>query len=213
MTASDGTAGDLISRSPLEGREHSGAEGTPARVRRPLTLPVLRPPGAVPELAFLAGCAPTPVVVTPPGPEKEVAVPVVVEVPPPEDMKQLAELIAYGQRVSQMTADEQKRELSAASQAQGRDKSVYARLRLATLLSLPGAAIQDDARALTLLEPYATPGGAGPLRQYAGLLHGHVAERIKEQRRTEQLKDQLEALRAVERSLIDRGLESQPRKP
>ena len=56
MTASDGTAGDLISRSPLEGREHSGAEGTPARVRRPLTLPVLRPPGAVPELAFLAGC-------------------------------------------------------------------------------------------------------------------------------------------------------------
>jgi len=160
---------------------------------------------------LLVGCVQAPPVAAP-VPEKEVAVPVVVEVPPPEDVKQLAELVAYGQRVSNMTAEDQKRELASAAQVQARDKGVYARVRLATLLSLPGTAIQDDARALNLLEPYAH-GGAGPLRQFAGLLHEHVAERMKGQRRAEQLKDQLEALRAVERSMIDRGLESQPRKP
>lgn len=151
----------------------------------------------------------------PPAPEKEVAVPVVIEVPPPEIMQQLSELVLHGQRVSRLDAGQQKRELAAAQKAYGADKDdLYARLRLGMLLSLPGTAIQDDARALAMLEPYAdAPAGASVLRQFGALLHANVAERAKAQKRVGQLKDQLEALRAVERSIIERGLESQPRKP
>ncbi len=172
----------------------------------------------VPLLVLLvAGCAEMPRQaggsrVVPP-PEQEVAVPVVVEVPVPDDVKQLAELMAYGQRVGQMHAEEQKRELAAAGAAYNRDKGAYTRMRMALLLSLPGTVVQDDARALALLEPYAAAAQGGPLRQFAALLHANVAERVRVQRRADQLKEQLEALRAVERSIIDRGLESQPRKP
>ena len=177
-------------------------------------------------LAFLlTGCvhAPRNANDAPPAPpEKEIAVPMVIEVPAPEDMRRLAELVAYAQRVAHMSADEQKREYAAANQAFGRDKTVYARVRLGLLLSLPGTAMQDDVRAAALLEPYANSsqgngnGNAqtnGGLRPFAALLHANLIERIRTQRRADQLKDQLEALRAVERSIIDRGLESQPRKP
>ncbi len=172
---------------------------------------------------LLAGCvhAPSDANDAPsPPPEKEIAVPMVVEVPAPEDMRRLTELVAYAQRVAHMSADEQKREYTAANQAYGRDKTVYARVRLGLLLSLPGTAMQDDVRAAALLEPYANSsqgnGNAqnnGGLRPFAALLHANLIERIRTQRRADQLKDQLEALRAVERSIIDRGLESQPRKP
>lgn len=148
-------------------------------------------------------------------PEKEVAVPVVVELPPREDMRQLSELVLDGQRVTRLDAEQQKRELAAANKAYASDKrDTYARVRLGMLLSLPGTAIHDDARALALLQPYAdADASGGVLRQFAALLHANVTERAKTQRRADQLKDQLEALRAVERSIIDRGLESQPRKP
>ena len=172
--------------------------------------------------ALLAGCVNAPngaeAIPSSPPPEKEIAVPMVVEVPAPEDMRQLTELVIYAQRVAHMSADEQKREYTTANQAYTRDKSAYARVRLGLLLSLPGVAVQDDARAVALLEPYAnsSQGNAqnhGVLRQFAALLHADLIERMRSQRRADQLKDQLEALRAVERSIIDRGLESQPRKP
>jgi len=168
---------------------------------------------------MLSACVQLPVAtqeteVKAPPPEKEVAVPVVVEVPQPDDVRQLADLVTFGQRVLHMNADEQKREYATANQAYGRDKSTYTRVKLSLLLSLPGTAVEDDARALALLEPYANASqGAGVLRHFAALLHADLTERAKGQRRAEQLKDQLEALRAVERSIIERGLESQPRKP
>jgi len=168
---------------------------------------------------LLAACAQWPPKHDAPAPNtetaKEVAVPVVVEVPPSEEMQQLSELVLDRQRVLRLDAAQQKRELAAAQKVYSGDKrEVYARLRLGMLLSLPGTAIQDDARALALLEPDADAGpGAGLLRQFGALLHADLAERIKAHKRAAQLKDQLEALRAVERSIIDRGLEPQPRKP
>ena len=148
-------------------------------------------------------------------PAKEVAVPVMVEVPAPEEMHQLSELVLDGQRVSRLDAAEQKRELTAAQKVYAGDKrDVHTRLRLGMLHSLPGTAIQDDAKALALLEPYAEAGDdASLLRQFGALLYANVADRAKAHKRAGQLKDQLEALRAVERSIIERGLESQPRKP
>jgi hypothetical protein len=42
------------------------------------------------------------------------------------------------------------------------------------------------------------------MKLFAGLLHAKISERLREQRRTAQLKEQLEALKAVERKIIER---------
>jgi uncharacterized coiled-coil protein SlyX len=85
-------------------------------------------------------------------------------------------------------------------------------VRLALLYSIPGSAMQDDARAAQLLEPIASGGGA--VRQLAGLVHGQVTDRLKTQKRADQLKDQVEQLRALEKDLIERGGQTPPpRKP
>lgn len=128
-----------------------------------------------------------------------------------EETRQAAEILAGTQRVAQLGADEQRKELGTATQAYGRDRSNYSRIKLAMLYALPGAAIQDDARALSLLEPVA--GGPGALKALAGVVHAQVAERVKAQKRADQLKEQLDQLRAVERSIIERGQQSQPKKP
>jgi hypothetical protein len=121
---------------------------------------------------------------------------------------QVTELIGYAQSVASLQAEEQRRELNASSQMFSKERGAYARVRLALLLALPGTAFNDDARAAGLLEPLAGAAAAesspGPMRQFAGLLHAQISERLREQRRTAQLKDQLEALKAIERQIIER---------
>lgn len=141
-------------------------------------------------------------------------VPVISEESIQDEARTLAELMQYLLRIAHISAEEQKREIPVLSQAMSRDRSLVSRLKLALLLSQPGSAAQDDGRALTLLEPYANPGAnPGPLRQFASFLHMQLAERMRGVRRADQLKEQLEALRAVERSIIERGRTPQPRKP
>jgi hypothetical protein len=125
-----------------------------------------------------------------------------------DESRQVIELIGYAQRVAALQPEEQRRELNASTQIFSKDPGIYGRVRLALLLALPGTAFNDDARAASLLEPPAGAGGAplpaGPMQQFAGLLYAQVGERVREQRRTAQLKDQLDALRAIERQIIDR---------
>ena len=122
------------------------------------------------------------------------------------ESRQVIELIAYTQRVAALQADEQQRELNASTQMLSKDRGVYGRVRLALLLALPGTAFNDDTRAAGLLESLAGAGASesGPMQQFAGLLHAQISERLREQRRTIQLKEQLEALKAVERNIIER---------
>jgi len=123
------------------------------------------------------------------------------------ESRQVIELIAYTQRVATLQADEQQRELNASTQMLSKDRGAYGRVRLALLLALPGTAFNDDTRAASLLESLAGAGGSespGPMQQFAGLLHAQISERLREQRRTVQLKEQLEALKAVERNIIER---------
>jgi hypothetical protein len=144
-----------------------------------------------------------------------------------EQSRQVAGVIAYAQSVAAMRPDSQRRELNDARQAFALDHTPYASVRLALLLSLPGTGFADDAGAAALLEPLAGPGAESPgpdaLRQFAGWLHAQIAERAREQKRSAQLKEQLDAertrehrksaqlkeqldaLRAIERTLIDRG--------
>lgn len=126
-----------------------------------------------------------------------------------DQARQFASLIGYVQNVAAMRPELQRRELSDATQMYTQNHTPYARVRLAMLLSLPGTGFPDYSRAAALLEPLAASAADGPgadaFRQFAGWFHAQLAERMREHRRTVQLKEQLDALRAIERTLIDRS--------
>ena len=115
--------------------------------------------------------------------------------------RQVAELLGYYQHVAGLGPEDQKRELATATQAFSDERSNENRVRLALVYSIPGTALQDDARASQLLEPIAS--GSGALHQFAVLVHGQVTDRLKAQKRADQLKDQIEQLRAIEKQLKD----------
>jgi hypothetical protein len=170
-------------------------------------------------VALLAACAQTqppapvqsrrepPQVAAAPAPAPPVAAPAV-----DEETRQVSELLGYYQKVAQLGPEDQKRELANATQTFNRDRSNSARVRLALLYVMPGTSFQDEARGAQLLEPLATPGGGGAMRQFASLLHTQVTERMKTQKRADQLKEQVDALRAIEKQMIDRGQQPPPRK-
>lgn len=125
-----------------------------------------------------------------------------------QESRQVIELIGYIQKVAALRAEEQRRELNASNRMFSRDRGIYGRVRLALLLALPGTTFNDDTKAVSLLEPLAgataneTP--PGPMQQFAGLLYAQINERLREQRRSAQLKEQLEALKEIERKIIER---------
>lgn len=122
------------------------------------------------------------------------------------ESEQVSLLIKQAQNVAAMSPEEQRRELSSANRAIAREPSIASYLKLALLLSLPGTAIDDEGRALSLLEPLIGGGStAGPLQRFAALLHGQLAERVREQKRSAQMREQLDALKAMERSLMRRS--------
>ena len=123
-----------------------------------------------------------------------------------EDQQALALLVDL-QRYIADPGEDLKRELAAANQAVTRTRSDAARIRLAVLLTLPAAGPPDDARALSLLESVAGKNtGGSPLKQIAAILYGQISERMRslreEQRKTAAAQEKLDALRAVERSLL-----------
>jgi hypothetical protein len=189
---------------------------------------VKRATTALAMAALCAACVPLP-----PVPEEEVRPPEVVAPAPPEpraepepapvppvapplpappdEAKQLAELVVAAQRFATLSPEDQKRDYNATSQLFARERTLAYRLRLALILATPGSAVQDDQRALALLE--GLPAGSGALRQFGALLQAQVADRARAARRADQLKEQLDALRAVERSIIERREVPAPRKP
>ena len=120
-----------------------------------------------------------------------------------DENRVVLDAIAQAQRVSQASEGEQRRELTAAQQAYNRDKGSASRLRLGVLLALPLANLGDESRALSLLEPLA--GNSGPVGQFAGLLVAQVNERLRQERKGLQWKEQLDQLKTIERQLIERG--------
>lgn len=105
-------------------------------------------------------------------------------------------LLAYFQRVQALPADEQRREYVAVNQQFGKDKSENSRLKLALLMSIPGAGFRDDAKLMNLLETAASRNAAtdSPRRELLTLLTRLHAERI---RQTGQLRDELRKSEAL----------------
>jgi hypothetical protein len=136
-----------------------------------------------------------------------------------------ADLLAYQQRVRGLSGDELAAEYASASQALARQKTDVNRLRLALLLSLPGAAFRDDGRAASLADEVASRkgGNEGGLRSLAALVAASAAERRQqeersqklaqklqeEEKRADALQQKLDGLKAIEKNLLNR----EPAKP
>ena len=172
----------------------------------------------------LAGCAtapppapqidarpvqPAPIIIVQPV-QPEPPPPVVVAPPEPPKINEEAEealaVLADLQKLALAGPDEQKRELAAATQALARQKSDAARLKLGMLQSLPAGG-GDEARALATLDPVLRQGN-GPTRMVAAVLMVQLNERQRvvreEKRKSEDLQQKLDALKALERSLLGR---------
>jgi hypothetical protein len=145
---------------------------------------------------------------------------VIVQAPPPspvpqpapappvnEEEQQALALLTDLQRYAAESGDDLKRELANANVAMNRTRSDANRIRVAMLLTLPSAGPPDDPRALSLLEPIVSKSGnASPLKQIATILYAQIVERARsvreEQKKTAAAQEKLDALRAVERSLL-----------
>ncbi|HTY98928.1 MAG TPA: hypothetical protein VMB75_03800 [Rhodocyclaceae bacterium] len=99
----------------------------------------------------------------------------------------VASLLAYNQRLTRLSTDQQRQEFAAAQQAFANEPSEMNRLRLALVLCLPNANWRDDARLTKLLEESASLNGeeGSPMRQLALLLYQEVSERRQEDQRLE----------------------------
>jgi hypothetical protein len=137
-------------------------------------------------------------------------------------------IVAEAISAARAPAVEQKAALGRAQQAFVKDTSSINRLRLAMLLAMLPAPFRDDARASELLEPIADAGSPG-IGRFAAFLAPMVTERQRVSRdldrisreklsverdraaadrerdkREEALKQQLEALRSIERGILER---------
>lgn len=156
----------------------------------------------------MAGCAifGEPVPTAAPAPAPALPPPPVVEVvvaPIAPEIEEVLALLAYNQRLHALSADELRREYQATQQAFARDRSEFSRLRLVLLLCVQGVPWRDDPRLQALLDGAAGRAGPpdSPRRQLLVLLQKLVAERLREQRRADELQQKLDAMLRIERSL------------
>lgn len=161
-------------------------------------------PVAATPTANAASAAPSTQTPTPP--------PVIVVTPPPSpaqptEDEQMITLLADLQRFGTLQNDELKRELASATQTFARQRTDVNRVRLAVLYTLVRGSAQDDQRALQLFENVAKSApAASPIRHLAAVLQAQVSERQRavhdEQQKADAAIQKLEALRAMERSLL-----------
>ncbi|MEK6594724.1 MAG: hypothetical protein AABZ67_16765 [Pseudomonadota bacterium] len=133
--------------------------------------------------------------------------PAVVEEARPDDLDRL---LTYFARARKLPAGEQGKEHESARQAYLRSQSDYNRVRLAMLLSLPGTVFNDEARALELIDPLARNQRAS-LSTLAVLLGSYIQEQKRLsgnvqalQQNVQGLQHKLDALKSLDRSLIER---------
>jgi hypothetical protein len=127
----------------------------------------------------------------------------------------LSAIVGETVAASRAPALEQRRLLAQAERRHAELPGKPSSLRLAALLvSLPEP-MRDDARARVLLEPLAATDSDTPLARFAALLSGQAAERQRwrrefdqarraGQQREDSLRQQIEALKEIERGILER---------
>jgi hypothetical protein len=157
--------------------------------------------------------APEPVPSTPPPPAAEPApapVPAPATVAPAEVPAETLELLALLtdlQRYGTLSQEDVRREVTTATQTLNRQRTDANRVRLAVLFTLAKTSPQDDQRALQLLDNVAKSNPGSPaVKQVAIVLQSQISERLRavkdEQQKADVAIQKLEALRAMERSLL-----------
>lgn len=109
-------------------------------------------------------------------------------------------LLMYFGYVRKLPAAELSKEHETVRQLYAGSRSDFNRVRYAMLLSVPGAALSEEARALDALEPL--------LRNLNAELHSvayAVSVHIQEQRRSRALQQKLDALKSLDKKMIERG--------
>jgi chromosome segregation ATPase len=199
-----------------------------------MTRPVLARAVALLFLLLGLGCAELKSVFAPPEPPppppKKVEKPEPVVQPHAEPLattlkrqvSDLEALLAYYDQVRRLSPTEQVKEQDAVRLAFNKDKSDLNRLKLAMLQALPNSAVRNDASAQALIDPLLKESDTrdAGLRAFAQLLNANLAERKKSddrirenQQEIEDLQKKLDALKSIEKSLIDRGRPSPPPQP
>lgn len=151
---------------------------------------------------LLAGCGtlqPAPEVAEPEARTVQPAPPV----PQPRQSSDAETLISYFANLRKLSGPELAREHDAARQAYGRARSDYNGMRLAMVVTLPNTPFYDDPRALDLLDPIAKNGDPR-LAGLAWLLVSQIQERRRLDANAQALQQKLDALKSLERSLIER---------
>ena len=164
----------------------------------------VEPPGVSPEPEPLP--APAPAAIQPP----PTATPTPATYTPPEvpaETLELLALLADLQRYGTLPQDDVRREITAATQLLNRQRTDANRVRVAVLYTLAKNSPQDDQRALQLLDNVAKSNPGSPaVKQVALVLQAQISERMRavkdEQQKADAAIQKLEALRAMERSLL-----------
>jgi hypothetical protein len=183
---------------------------------------------------LLAGCAPLAADKTPAG-ESALPAAILVTMPPVPDAPAVAEpeapmeapavikearppmedaerLLTYFDRLKRLPGAELAKEHDAARLAHGRAASDFNRISYAMTLALPGTPFNDDARALELLNPLVKKSENG-LRPLVVLLTTFIQERRRLGTDLAAVQQKLDALKSLERKLIERDQNNSGRKP
>ena len=113
----------------------------------------------------------------------------------------------YFNALSKLPVNDLRREHDAARAAFAANTSEANRVRLALVLSFANNSLKDERRALELLEPLARDLRAHytPLRGFALVVHSLLREQQKAGANAQALKDKLDALMSLEKSLTERA--------
>ena len=122
----------------------------------------------------------------------------------PQPASDAESLLLYFQHIRTLSGADVSREYEAARQAYARALTDFNRLRLAMMLSLPGTAFYDGTRALDLCDTVAKHEG-GRLQGLALLLGSNLQEQQRLTASAQGLQQKLDALRSLERSMIERS--------
>jgi hypothetical protein len=143
---------------------------------------------------LLASCAPlTEVETRGPAPAVEMRRPV----------SDVESLLLYYQHIGRLKEIQLERELEIARTAHASVSSDFNRVRLAMVLGLPNTPLSDNARALELLEPV-VKNQSGEFSALASLLTAQLQERKRLDANTQDLQKKLDALKSLERSMMER---------
>jgi hypothetical protein len=137
---------------------------------------------------------------------------------------QVSEIVGAAVAAARATPEEQRRQLTHAQQMYAAVPDDANRARLGALLATLPAPLRDEARAATLLEPLAGRRPETPLVQFAGLLAAGAAERHRLARdlraaekreeaaeeRASTLRQQVDALKSIERNILEREERRRP---